>query len=61
MSTAGRLRNGIASNVFVYHNYNVYVRERPSDPESFKKMFGLFGEGDTYRRIEGRLEDPFKM
>ena len=44
MSTAGRLRNGIASNVFVYHNYNVYVRERPSDPESFKKMFGLFGE-----------------
>lgn len=34
MSTAGRLRNGSASNVFVYHNYNVYVRERPSDPEA---------------------------
>ena len=43
MSTAGRLRNGIASNVFVYHNYNVYVRERPSDPESFKKNLDFLG------------------
>ena len=34
MSTAGRLRNGSASNVFVRTKTKVYVRERPSDPEA---------------------------
>ncbi len=39
MSTAGVLRNGLASNVFVYTNTKVYVRERPSDPEAIGEYY----------------------
>ncbi len=41
MSTAGVLRNGLASNVFVYTNTKVYVRERPSDPRDGLKKEAL--------------------
>ena len=47
MSTAGRLRNGSASNVFVRTKTKVYVRERPSDPEATGGVLPYRGGSST--------------
>jgi len=39
VSTAGVLRNGGASNVFVRTKTKVYVRERPSDPKAIGEYY----------------------
>ena len=61
MSTAGVLRNGRASNVFVRTKTKVYVRERPSDPRAGLKSFGIFGGGKYLQALGGttkrELED----